>query len=74
MKSQCPHPKRPLHIGSEDHQDRNEVEDIEGDHVLEENYSDDDGQDHLNLIQDHLNNPSHRHQLFIVRCALSLPQ
>ena len=75
MKSQCPHPKqRPLHIGSEDHQDSNEVKDIEGDHVLEENCSDDDGQGHLNLIQDHLGDPSHRHKLFVIRCALSLPQ
>ena len=49
MKSQCP--KRSLHIGNEDHQDSNEVEDIEGDHILEGDCSDDDGQGHLNLIR-----------------------
>ena len=67
MKSQCPNPKRSLHIGSEDHQDSNEVEDIEGDHVLDGDCSDDDGQDHLNFIQDHLGEPSHRHLLSVVR-------
>jgi len=74
MKSQCPNPKRSLHIGSDDHQDNNEVEDIEGDHVLDGSCSDDDGQDHLNFIQDHQGEPNHRHPLSVVRCALSLPQ
>ena len=73
MKSQCNNP-RSLHIGSEDHQDSNELEDIEGDHMLEENYSDGDDHDHINFIQDHLGEPSHSHPLFVVRCALSLPK
>ena len=73
MKSQCTNP-RSLHIGSEDHQNSNELEDIEGDHMLEGNCSDGDDQDHLNFIQDHLGEPSHSHPLSVVRCALSLPQ
>ena len=72
MQSQCTNP-RSLHIGSEDHQDSNELEAIEGDHMLEGNCSDGDDQDHLNFIQDHLGEPSHRHPLSVVRCALSLP-
>ena len=72
MKSQCP--KRSLLINNEDHQDSNEVEDIEGDHFVDGVCSDDDGQDHLNLIQDHIGEPNHRHSLFVVRYALSLPQ
>ena len=72
MKSQCP--KRSLHINNEDHQDSNVVEDIEGDHFLDRVCSDDDGQDHLNLIRDHICEPNHRHSLSVIRCALSLPQ
>ena len=65
MKSQCP--KRSLHINNEDHQDSNEVEDIEGDHFLDGVCSDDDGQDHLNLIQDHIGEPNLSHSLSVVR-------
>ena len=42
--------------------------------MLEENCSDGDDQDHLNIIQDHLGEQNHRHPLSVVRCALSLPQ
>ena len=73
MQSQCTN-LRSLHLGSEDHKDNNELEDIAGDHILEENCSDGDDQDHLNLIQDHLGESSYSHPLSVVRCALSLPQ
>ena len=73
MQSQCTN-SRSLHIGSEDHQDSNEVEDIVGDHILDGDCSDDDDQDHLNLIQDHLGDPSYNLPLSVVKCALPLPQ
>ena len=45
--------------------------------MLDGSCSDDDGQDHLNFIQDQIGiqgEPNHRHPLSVVRCALSLPQ
>ena len=60
-------------IDAEGNHEEDDIGEVEGDHILEGDCSDDDGQDHLNFIQDHLGDPSHRHQLSIIRCALSLP-
>ena len=58
--------------------DGNQVEDdvgeVEGEHALDGDCSDEDGQNQLNIIQSQIGDPGHRHQLSVVRCFLSLPQ
>ena len=58
--------------------DGNQLEDdvgeVEGEHNLDGDYSDEEGQNQLHLIHSQLGDPSHRHQLSVVRCTLSLPQ
>ena len=58
--------------------DGNQVEDdlgeVKGEHILDGDCSDEDGQDHLNIIQSQLGDSGYRQHLSVVMCALSLPQ
>jgi len=58
--------------------DGNQVEDdmgeVEGEHNLDGEYSDEDGQDQINIMQTQIGDPGYKQHLSVVRCAMSLPQ
>ena len=63
-----------MFIDAEGNQVEDDIGEVEGEHILEGDCSNDDGHDHLNIIQGQLGESRHGHHLFVVRCALFLPQ
>ena len=61
-------------IDAEGNQVEEDIGEVEGEHILEGDCSDDDGHNHLNIIQDQLGESRHEHHLSVVRCVMSLPQ
>ena len=60
-------------LDEEGHQDSNKIEEVEDEHVLDGDCSDGEDHDHLNFVPGFVE-PNQPHHLYVVRCALSLPQ
>ena len=71
-RSQCP--QRALFMDNDGNQLEDDVGEVEGEHNLDGDCSDEEGQNQLHLIHSQLGDPSYILPLSVVRCALSLPQ
>ena len=71
-KSHCP--ERAMLMDADGNQVEDDLNEVEGEHMLDGEFSDEDNQDQLNIIQNQICDPGHKKHLSVVRCALSLPQ